>query len=47
VSSIIAVCYDNLPARQVHKGSEVLHKLSEYANRFSEIQALSEVTKES
>ena len=47
VSSIVAVCKDNLPPNSVQQGSEILHDLSEHANRLSEVQALPELTKES
>jgi len=47
VSSIVAVCKDNLPPRSVQQGAEILRDLSEHANRLSEVQALPEITKES
>ncbi|KAI0042955.1 hypothetical protein FA95DRAFT_1524753 [Auriscalpium vulgare] len=47
VSSIVAVCHDNLPASSARQGSEILRELSEHANKLSEMQALPEVTKES
>jgi hypothetical protein len=45
VSSIVAVCNDNLPPASSQQGSEILRELSEHANKLSEVQAL-EVTKE-
>jgi hypothetical protein len=47
VSSIVAVCKDNLPPNSVQEGNEILRDLSEHANRLSEVQALPELTKES
>jgi protein SPA2 len=47
VSSIVAVCKDNLPPASALQGNEVLRELSEHANKLSEVQALPEVTKES
>ena len=47
VSSIVAVCHDNLPASQARQGDGILRELSEHANKLSEMQALPEVTKES
>ena len=47
VSSIVAVCKDNLPPSSGSQGEEILDELSEHANRLSEVQALPEVTKES
>jgi len=47
VSSIVAVCNDNLPPASAHQGNEILRELSEHANKLSEVQALPEVTKES
>jgi hypothetical protein len=47
VSSIVAVCHDNLPANQARQGGDILRELSEHANKLSETQALPEVTKES
>ena len=47
VSSIVAVCRDNLPPASAHQGNEILRELSEHANKLSEVQALPEVTKES
>ncbi|KAF8813736.1 hypothetical protein BYT27DRAFT_7180495 [Phlegmacium glaucopus] len=47
VSSIVAVCKDNLPPGSAHQGNEILRELSEHANKLSEVQALPEVTKES
>jgi hypothetical protein len=47
VSSIVAVCHDNLPASQARHGGDILHELSEHADKLSEMQALPEVTKES
>lgn len=47
VSSIVAVCKDNLPPASAHQGNEILRELGEHANKLSEVQALPEVTKES
>ncbi|KAI9441227.1 hypothetical protein H4582DRAFT_2110203 [Lactarius indigo] len=47
VSSIVAVCHDNLPVNQARQGGDILRELSEHANKLSETQALPEVTKES
>ncbi|KAF8629906.1 hypothetical protein AX15_003258 [Amanita polypyramis BW_CC] len=47
VSSIVAVCKDNLPPNSVQQGNDILRDLSEHANRLSEVQALPELTKES
>ena len=47
VSSIVAVCKDNLPAGSAEDGNGILRELSEHANKLSEVQALAEVTKES
>ena len=46
VSSIVAVCKDNLPPTSPHQGNEILRELDEHANKLSEVQALSEMTKE-
>ncbi|KAF8971065.1 hypothetical protein BDZ97DRAFT_1724181 [Flammula alnicola] len=47
VSSIVAVCNDNLPPASAQQGNEILRELSDHANKLSEVQALPEVTKES
>ncbi|KAI0060487.1 hypothetical protein BV25DRAFT_1827659 [Artomyces pyxidatus] len=47
VSSIVAVCHDNLPPSSARQGGDILRELSEHANKLSEMQALPEVTKES
>jgi hypothetical protein len=47
VSSIVAVCQDNLPASHARHGGDILRELSEHADKLSEMQALPEVTKES
>ena len=47
VSSIVAVCKDNLPPVSSHQGNEILRELGEHASKLSEVQALPEVTKES
>ncbi|KAJ7072575.1 hypothetical protein C8F01DRAFT_973433 [Mycena amicta] len=47
VSSIVAVCNDNLPPATASQGNDILRELSEHANRLSEVQAQPEVTKES
>ena len=46
VSSIVAVCNDNLPPGSVQQGNEILKELSDHANKLSEVQAQPEVTKE-
>jgi hypothetical protein len=40
VSSIVAVCKDNLPPGSATQGADVLRELGEHANRLSELQAL-------
>ncbi|KAF9017999.1 hypothetical protein BDZ89DRAFT_1165453 [Hymenopellis radicata] len=47
VSSIVAVCKDNLPPAHVKQGTELLQELSEQATKLSDVQSLPEVTKES
>jgi hypothetical protein len=47
VSSIVAVCHDNLPASHALQGGDILRELSDQANKLSEMQTLPEVTKES
>ncbi|RXW21310.1 hypothetical protein EST38_g4543 [Candolleomyces aberdarensis] len=47
VSSIVAVCNDNLPPASVQQGNEILRELGEHANKLSEVQAMPELTKES
>ncbi|KAG5341528.1 hypothetical protein C0989_009889 [Termitomyces sp. Mn162] len=47
VSSIVAVCNDNIPAAFSHQGNDILRELSDHANKLSEVQALPDVTKES
>jgi hypothetical protein len=48
VSSIFAVCHDNLPVSRVRRhGGDILRKLSEHPDELSEMQALPEVTEES
>ena len=47
MSSIVAVCKDNLPAGSAAEGTNILSELSEHANKLSEVQAQAEVTKES
>ncbi|KAI0292527.1 hypothetical protein BC826DRAFT_1105422 [Russula brevipes] len=47
VSSIVAVCHDNMPASQARHGGDILRELGEQANKLSEMQTLPEVTKES
>ena len=46
VSSIVAVCKDNLPPASARQGKEILRELDEHANKLSEVQALPEMTKE-
>lgn len=47
VSSIVAVCKDNIPVASVQQGQELLNELSEHATRLSEVQEMTELTKES
>ncbi|KAH7921276.1 hypothetical protein BV22DRAFT_1038847 [Leucogyrophana mollusca] len=47
VSSIVAVCSDNLPPASALQGSDILRELGDHAKKLSEVQALPEVTKES
>lgn len=47
VSSIVAVCKDNLPPGSAAQGEDILRELSDHADKLSEVQALPEVTKES
>ncbi|KAJ7690687.1 hypothetical protein B0H17DRAFT_584572 [Mycena rosella] len=47
VSSIVAVCNDNLPPATSAQGNDILRELSEHANKLSEVQAMPEVTKDS
>ncbi|KAF5385935.1 hypothetical protein D9615_002290 [Tricholomella constricta] len=47
VSSIVAVCNDNLPPASSRQGNDILRELSDHANKLSEVQAMPEVTKES
>ncbi|KAH7883156.1 hypothetical protein F5I97DRAFT_1939003 [Phlebopus sp. FC_14] len=47
VSSIVSVCSDNLPPASAKQGAEILKELSEHAKKLQDVQALSEVTKES
>ena len=47
VSSIVAVCHDNLPPSHAQQGGDILRELGDHANKLSEMQALPEVTKES
>ncbi|KIY54002.1 hypothetical protein FISHEDRAFT_32248 [Fistulina hepatica ATCC 64428] len=46
VSSIVAVCKDNLPPASTQQGEEILRELSDHANKLSEVQAAPEITKE-
>jgi len=47
VSSIVAVCKDNIPSVSAQQGHELLTELSHHAEKLSEVQALAELTKES
>ncbi|KAI1787840.1 hypothetical protein LXA43DRAFT_1027709 [Ganoderma leucocontextum] len=47
VSSIVAVCKDNLPPASKTQGEEILRELGEHANKLSEVQAQADITKES
>lgn len=46
VSSIVAVCKDNFPPGAQAQGEEILRELGEHANKLSEVQAQTEVSKE-
>lgn len=46
VSSIVAVCKENLPPASVQQGNEILRELVDHANKLSEVQT-SELSKES
>ena len=46
VSSIVAVCKDNLPPLSAARGGEILQELTEQANRLSEAQSSPELNKE-
>lgn len=41
------MCKDNIPSGSVQQGQELLSELSEHANRLSEVQEMTELTKES
>jgi protein SPA2 len=47
VSSIVAVCNNNVLAASAQQGNDIFREPNEHANKLSEVQALSEVTKES
>jgi len=47
VSSIVAVCNNNLPPASAQQGNEILQEMSNHANKLSEVHAMPEVTKES
>jgi protein SPA2 len=47
VSSIVAVCKDNLPPASAAVGNDILRELSDHANKLSEAQSLPELTKDS
>lgn len=47
VSSIVAVCKDNLPPGNAEEGMSILRELSDHANKLSEVQSQPEMTKES
>ncbi|KAJ6568262.1 hypothetical protein DFH09DRAFT_432902 [Mycena vulgaris] len=47
ISSIVAVCSDNLPPTVVEQGNGILRELTEHANKLNEVQVLPEMTKES
>lgn len=47
MSSIVAVCKDNIPSASAQQGQELLTELSHRAEELSEVQALTELTKES
>ncbi|KLO10315.1 hypothetical protein SCHPADRAFT_906964 [Schizopora paradoxa] len=47
VSSIVAVCKDNLPPANPEEGMSIIRELSEHANKLSEVQSQPEMTKES
>ena len=47
VSSIVAVCKDNLPPGSKQQGEGILRELGEHANKLSEVQAQADIAKES
>ncbi|KAG6879161.1 hypothetical protein C0992_004694 [Termitomyces sp. T32_za158] len=47
VSSIVAVCNDNIPVTFSKQGNDILRELGDHANKLSEVLALPDVTKES
>ncbi|KAI6115974.1 hypothetical protein F5141DRAFT_1100060 [Pisolithus sp. B1] len=47
VSSIVAVCSDNLPPASAQQGAEILKVLRDHAKTLEDVQRLPEVTKES
>ncbi|KAI6131244.1 hypothetical protein EDD17DRAFT_639635 [Pisolithus thermaeus] len=47
VSSIVAVCSDNLPPASAQQGAEILKVLRDHAKTLQDVQRLPEVTKES
>ncbi|ETW82405.1 hypothetical protein HETIRDRAFT_108707 [Heterobasidion irregulare TC 32-1] len=40
VSSIVAVCHNNLPPASVQQGNDILRELSNHMNKLSEVQAM-------
>ncbi|ETW80216.1 hypothetical protein HETIRDRAFT_459198 [Heterobasidion irregulare TC 32-1] len=40
VSSIVAVCHDNLPPASAQQGNDILRELSNHANKLSKVQAM-------
>ena len=47
VSSIVAVCKDNVPPATAEQGQDILRELSEHADKLSEVQVQGGLTKES
>ena len=46
VSSVVAVCNDNLPPASERQGNILLEELSDHCNRLSEVQSLPNLDKE-
>ncbi|ETW76963.1 hypothetical protein HETIRDRAFT_144829, partial [Heterobasidion irregulare TC 32-1] len=40
MSSIVAVCHDNLPPVLAQQGNDILRELSDHTNKLSEVQAM-------
>lgn len=46
VSSIVAVCKDSFPSGSAQRGSEILRELSDNRHKLSEMQSLTDITKQ-